>query len=463
MFSHLKRLVTACLAIGALVFTALPASADVPTPILRNYTPSGWCDLPPATGGGDCYTELMKSILTLVSGWRGASLKQQQENEKFTQSVVDYAMDAFPGYNVMVFKYKGTDSWEVPWFRNDYKADMTEVLMDVDYELVHDPKGWTSRDWFRIWIFRGASTFVNKGDGGYMNWAFGGAFDRSGGNVTFSARRSNSITKQLASDADRISCLETSNHAVQLGTCKAGGSGQKWTYNGIRVVGPDNHCLSSTELAVGAQLITAPCDGRDPRQRWYHNVSGTLRNIGSPLDHSKDLCVDIPGGTTKPGKKLHLWGCGSAKDRDKANQDFSWYDYTSAPGPTNGSYFLLASNGLGVAASGTASGSQVISAIHGLPNSKWSIEQLASGRNQWKIVNAEGLALSRRADYTAEARTWTGARDQKWEIIDKGDNQWIVRLDADNCLTHDSDFKPIGVWTCEGSYDEVWRALYAGK
>lgn len=37
---------------------------------------------------------------------------------------------------------------------------------------------------YGIWVFE-EGTFVNKGDGGYINWAFIGWFDRNEGSVTF--------------------------------------------------------------------------------------------------------------------------------------------------------------------------------------------------------------------------------------------------------------------------------------
>ena len=37
---------------------------------------------------------------------------------------------------------------------------------------------------YGIWVFE-SGTFVNKGDGGYLNWAFRGQFKRNGGRVRF--------------------------------------------------------------------------------------------------------------------------------------------------------------------------------------------------------------------------------------------------------------------------------------
>jgi hypothetical protein len=38
---------------------------------------------------------------------------------------------------------------------------------------------------YGIWAFSSGTTFTNQGDGGFINWAFYGAFTRNGGVVTF--------------------------------------------------------------------------------------------------------------------------------------------------------------------------------------------------------------------------------------------------------------------------------------
>lgn len=67
--------------------------------------------------------------------------------------------------------------------------------MVMNLSQPHDPSGlqgvlgYASGQYdgitYGIWIFEGG-TFVNQGDGGYINWAFFGQFTRDGGSVTFS-------------------------------------------------------------------------------------------------------------------------------------------------------------------------------------------------------------------------------------------------------------------------------------
>ena len=45
---------------------------------------------------------------------------------------------------------------------------------------------------YGAWVFCGGHKFVNKGDGGWINWGFYGRFDRDGNTVYFK-QRSNCI------------------------------------------------------------------------------------------------------------------------------------------------------------------------------------------------------------------------------------------------------------------------------
>jgi hypothetical protein len=46
--------------------------------------------------------------------------------------------------------------------------------------------GLSGKITYGIWAFSSGVTFTNKGDGGFINWAFYGVFTRNGGVVTFS-------------------------------------------------------------------------------------------------------------------------------------------------------------------------------------------------------------------------------------------------------------------------------------
>jgi hypothetical protein len=78
-------------------------------------------------------------------------------------------------YNVMVYNMQRDYEFNPPpgtykFYRKTFDGG---ILGKIDYG---------------IWVFRSAAVFKNKGDGGYINWAFSGVFTRNGGTVTFSAR-----------------------------------------------------------------------------------------------------------------------------------------------------------------------------------------------------------------------------------------------------------------------------------
>jgi hypothetical protein len=79
-------------------------------------------------------------------------------------------------YNVMVFNMQ--QGWD---FNPGPPGTYMFVTKDFD-------GGITGTITYGIWVFRSAAVFVNKGDGGYINWAFSGAYTRKGGTVKFSAR-----------------------------------------------------------------------------------------------------------------------------------------------------------------------------------------------------------------------------------------------------------------------------------
>ena len=95
-----------------------------------------------------------------------------RNREGFVRGMMEQAtFAAGSNYNVMVF------NMSQPYDRN---------LQDVKFFKQANYQGVP----YGIWIFRDGS-FVNKGDGGFINWAFNGNFKRSGNQghtVTFSKR-----------------------------------------------------------------------------------------------------------------------------------------------------------------------------------------------------------------------------------------------------------------------------------
>ncbi|WP_275449246.1 RICIN domain-containing protein [Streptomyces sp. OfavH-34-F] len=181
---------------GKLARTVLVAALAL-TPVLGATSPASAytlpdIGLPPAGDDGrsqshkDCDAA---SIVAPGHGGVGAGLtscilasQEDQANTKRTRgqfvqellTLIDTEVGNW--YNVMIFDIKGKNVLGNDWFVHDYQENFKDVAftMDVDWD---DP---TSREdqTFRIWVFSGGGTFVNPGDGGWINWGFSGNFTR---------------------------------------------------------------------------------------------------------------------------------------------------------------------------------------------------------------------------------------------------------------------------------------------
>lgn len=89
-----------------------------------------------------------------------------QNREGFLQGLKEQAIqegiNRGGGYNVMVFNL--SQPYDATGIRNTQK-----FFQQFDYDGI--PYG--------VWIFK-AGTFINNGDGGFINWAFEGRFTRTG-------------------------------------------------------------------------------------------------------------------------------------------------------------------------------------------------------------------------------------------------------------------------------------------
>jgi hypothetical protein len=95
---------------------------------------------------------------------------QKNDNEKrerFTQQFVQDASGKYPGYNVVIVHPQHSASG-AQVIHQHYELPMT--VGTCGYEIYFSPKGK-------------AFSFENKGDGGFINWAFAGEFNRNGGNL----------------------------------------------------------------------------------------------------------------------------------------------------------------------------------------------------------------------------------------------------------------------------------------
>lgn len=105
--------------------------------------------------------------LSLVTDQLGNLINAAEQDGKrldFTQMTVDTLMQNHPGFNVMVCC-----------------TDCNAQLDGVDMHLDSQDYGFAT---YQIWVFE-SGTFDLEGDGGLINWCFGGSFDRDGKHVEF--------------------------------------------------------------------------------------------------------------------------------------------------------------------------------------------------------------------------------------------------------------------------------------
>ncbi|WP_186768211.1 ricin-type beta-trefoil lectin domain protein [Streptomyces qinzhouensis] len=497
--SRLKR-VLAC-GVAAVAMTAGLTAPALTTPAQAAPAPGfpvdKTCGTPAVPGGGNCMTSLITASFDMIKGMRKAANSNKLNNAEFTQSTAAKLSERFPGFNVMVFKTVGTDLYETEWFTNEHKADMRGVLLDTTFKLNHfmdkeqkEPSGY---DVFRIWVFQGDSTFRNRGDGGYMNWAFVGQdsdtvkkepwlcraksarpykCDGDVRTIHFPARNGHTTkTGSLTPDSARPgyqACLDVSGNGtangtpVQMWECN-GGDAQKWTYNGYKLRAANGKCLdlAGNKTENGAKLQVWDCL-EIPGQRWHMSSSGGFRHMTDLDDRSKDVCIDNVNAQTGNGGTVAAWACGSADHRDAPNQNWAWGG--NIPGkPTNpttpgngaGTYLKL-SNGLGAVPVSGSAGASVVPGIRGANETKWKVASVGGGR--YRITSAYGLELTKNtSSYMAELQPWSNSSKQKWELFGVGGGKYQIRISDDECLTHHSDFKQLGVWTCKQGWQQEWE------
>ncbi|MFJ2867777.1 RICIN domain-containing protein [Kitasatospora sp. NPDC087314] len=356
---------------------------------------------PANIGNGNCYSALINSIGTMIGAFRSAARTAQADNAAFTQGMASQLSAAAPGFNVMVFKYDGTDLYDTIWFRNVYEADMHGVLIDQTVKLEHHDSegGPAGYDDFRIWVFAGDSTFTNKGDGGFGNWAF------------------------VGNDSDRT--VSTTRSCVLI------------------------RCTDSKRIIhFPAREIPADIAGTPgtPGVPVTPGTPGTVPGVstgGTPAPGVPAKPGTVPGVSTggtpaTPGVPAHQGGDGGGGDT------------------VTGLLYPKVKTGRGPVATGAASGPSILAGSSGPKNTGWRFAAVGNGR--YKITSAvSGLALTENTKgYVADAKPWTGADEQKWQLVGQGDGQYQIRITDQDCLTYDEDAKALGVWTCNNGWNQQW-------
>ncbi|MFJ9691624.1 ricin-type beta-trefoil lectin domain protein [Kitasatospora sp. NPDC101183] len=487
--SRLKRALACGVAAVAVVsgLTAQAQAAPAAAPVDKT------CGTPASVGGGNCMTALIGSAFDMIRGMRNAANLNKLDNAEFTQNTASKLSAKFPGFNVMVYKTVGTDLYDTEWFKGEYKSDMKGVLIDTTYKLNHfldkekkDPSGY---DVFRIWVFQGDSTFRNRTDGGYMNWAFVGNDGDSVKKESWTCRSGTARPYKCDGDVRSIhfpgrsgygtrtgsltpdssapgyhACLDVSGNnsangtPVQMWTCN-GGDAQRWTYNGYKLQAANGKCLdlADNKAENGNKLQVWDCLDI-PGQRWNMSAAGGFRHMTDLDDRSKDICIDDFSGRTGDGSTVSAWSCGAEDKRDAPNQNWAWGGTppTTTPPPSgNGADVTLKlDNGLGAIPVNGSAGASVVAGIRGGNESKWKLTPVGGGR--YRITSSYGLELTESGGYMAELQPWSNSDQQKWQLVPIGNGHYQIRISGDDCLAHDADFKQLGVWTCKQDWHQGW-------
>jgi hypothetical protein len=123
---------------------------------------------PPAEAGGiKKIAEIVLSVIGAITGTGGFSLgleaKDNAKRAEFTKRMIDELNREYPGYNAVITHHKSSKA-EGPSVIHDH-VELPMSIGTKGYEVFLSPKGQPFK-------------FVLNGDGGYINWAYGGDFHR---------------------------------------------------------------------------------------------------------------------------------------------------------------------------------------------------------------------------------------------------------------------------------------------
>ncbi len=113
--------------------------------------------------------EIAMGIATLIVGLIAGFLPDDEKLAAFTQGMRDKMLESFPDYNVVIIHTQHTVS-------GSYQSQ----------QLVFSEPDWFIETGFYMYMSPITKTFTldNQGDGGYINWAWGGYFTQNGGQIT---------------------------------------------------------------------------------------------------------------------------------------------------------------------------------------------------------------------------------------------------------------------------------------
>ncbi|MFI5618640.1 stress protein [Streptomyces sp. NPDC051567] len=159
-------IVSSVAAAGILLPSAAAHAAEAPAPksvvSVQAAVPGEVGALGAKVDVASAVLDITQKIINIVTN----AIERGQNREGYVKSLMEGGFyEAGQRYNVMVI--------------NDSVSHSTNL-----HGVVYDARVSGIHGKYRVLVFE-SGTFTNHGDGGWINWAFRGWFDRNGGNVTF--------------------------------------------------------------------------------------------------------------------------------------------------------------------------------------------------------------------------------------------------------------------------------------
>ncbi|MFF3652610.1 stress protein [Streptomyces sp. NPDC002181] len=159
-------LVSSVAAAGVLVPSTAAFAADAPAQsrpaAVQGAVPGEAGTLAGKIDVGSALIDITKKIMDIVTD----AIERKQNRSGYVKSLMEGAFyQTGQRYNVMVINNA-----------NSYTPKLRGVVYDAKVSGIHGT--------YRVLVFE-SGEFTNHGDGGWINWAFRGWFDRNGGHVKF--------------------------------------------------------------------------------------------------------------------------------------------------------------------------------------------------------------------------------------------------------------------------------------
>lgn len=276
----------AALLLGVTVASTTPAAADT----------SPWASACSNDEGNLSWTagpaERFGAAAVCIAALIDEAKRDNAARNVFVQGATQHLNTIFAGkYNFMLFNTGGS-SGDYPGVT--YTQNLSGVVAKIP--IVFQGNGDAG---YTLWIFSGGGTLTNTGDGGWLNWGYGGAY-------TTSTHARSWWCGRMLCHHDDVTVSFSARPQTPGQVIKSGVNA--------------NECIDNWGSASGNgnPIDLYPCNGGYQSQQWMFMSAGMLESGDSPNDPSGLLtingkCLDVPGSSTSVGTQVQLWDCASTR------------------------------------------------------------------------------------------------------------------------------------------------------